>query len=781
MEAYEHLSRQDLLDKIAELEKKIECLGKHTDAPSPTAPSVSEDHLKKELGCKVLDALPDMLSVLDYQGNYIELVSSEKTVHIGDCSANLKGKNIKEFLPPEAYSPIRQNLENVVLSQDTGISCHSFVIEGEKQFFENRITPLDDRHVICICRNITEAVKTQEQLEMVKAAVNNSMEEIYASTLEGTLIFANKQFRNRYKIGTDLHRYKIYDIYPGIDRENWKKHIDKIQAHSGPLKYTSRQQYTDGKTITLEITTYILQNLSGEKIIWSFGRDLSETIRQEKKIQELNFIMDTILNNVPVYLFVKDTGNEFRYLYWNKAFEEHSRIRADKVLGHTDEEIFPRVEDAKKFREDDLRLLKQGKKIEFQEDYLTATGEVRTVNTIKTLVSTEDKPPLIIGISWDITELKNTEKALIEARQKAEQSDKLKSAFLANMSHEIRTPLNAIVGFSKLITETEDPEEHRQYDDIINKNAALLLQLINDILDLSKIEAGTLEFIKKPVDLKELCKGLWDIHCYKTAPGVQLLFDDTSPEYTVISDSNRLAQVLSNLITNAQKFTQQGEIRFGYRHKEKEIEFFVQDTGIGIAPENIDKIFNRFTKLNNFAQGSGLGLAISHMIVENLGGQIWTESIVGKGSTFRFTIPAGQESKISPTFDTDNSFSKEKKMTDQQKLILVAEDVDSNFLLLKALIGKYYNLVRAVNGLEVVELNKNLNPDLILMDIKMPEMDGLEATRIIRQDYKNVPIIALTAFAFESDKAEAIKAGCNDFLTKPLSFVQLKQTLEKYL
>lgn len=781
MSDYEHYSREELLHRITELEKQLAALSPQKDISAVPGPIKSTPLPGKIFGSQVLEALPDMLSVLDRDGNYIELVSSEKTVHVGGCSADMTGRNIRDFLPEEAYQIIKSNLDRVIASRTVGIDRHSLPVEGKKHLFENRIIPLDMDHVLCICRDVTEAMKTQRQLEMVESAVNNSIEEIYACTTDGRLMFANTQFCNSYRLNGNIHRYKIYEVYPEINRDAWETHIRKLKQEGGYMKYTAHHRHSDGTKVILDITTYIVSDFDGQEIVWNFGRDVSESIRQQKKIRELNYIMETILNNVPVYLFVKDTGNDFRYLYWNKAFEEYSHIPADKVLGRKDEEIFPRKEDARKFREDDLRLLEEGRKIEYQEEYVTATGETRIVNTIKILVPAEDTPPLIIGIAWDITELKNTEKARIEARMKAEQSDKLKTAFLANMSHEIRTPLNAIVGFSRLIVETDDPEIQKQYDAIINKNTDLLLQLINDILDLSKIEAGTLEFVKKPVDVKELCKNLYDIHSYKTPPGVKLLFDENSPEITIVSDNNRLAQVLSNLLTNAQKFTTKGEIRFGYERKGKNIEFYVRDTGIGIAPRDINAIFNRFMKLNTFAQGSGLGLSICRMIVENLGGDIWAESIPGKGSVFRFTLPENKETYLPQNDNFISTSLMEKKETNKRKVILVAEDVNSNFLLINALLHKEYDLARAENGKEVVELSRSVNPDLILMDIKMPEMDGLEATRIIRKERKDLPIIALTAFAFEADRTEALQAGCNDFLTKPVSATELKQTLKKYL
>lgn len=207
------------------------------------------------------------------------------------------------------------------------------------------------------------------------------------------------------------------------------------------------------------------------------------------------------------------------------------------------------------------------------------------------------------------------------------------------MSHEIRTPLNAIVGFAQLMSETDDKVDQAQYSDIINKNAELLLQLINDILDLSKIEAGSLEFRDREVCLQTLCQGIFETISPRISVNVRLVYQPFSETIITLCDSNRLAQVLTNLLNNAQKFTREGEIRFGFHPQGEFIEFFVQDTGMGISTENIDKIFNRFVKLNTFVQGSGLGLPICQMIVENMGGEIRVESEYGKGTIFRFTIP----------------------------------------------------------------------------------------------------------------------------------------------
>lgn len=365
---------------------------------------------------------------------------------------------------------------------------------------------------------------------------------------------------------------------------------------------------------------------------------------------------------------------------------------------------------------------------------------------------------------------------------KAERSNQLKSAFLANMSHEIRTPLNAIVGFSNLLPSAETLEEEKLYSSIINQNSEILLQLINDILDLSKIEAGTLEYVRQPMNLGEVCRNIYQIHKDRVQEGVTLILDNEDDDLIIEEDRNRIAQVITNFLTNAGKFTLSGEIRFGFKVDNQCIRFYVKDTGIGIAPDKVGHIFDRFVKLNSFAQGTGLGLAICRMIIEKIGGEIGATSEVGKGSTFFFTIPYKEHSddriafsEVSETKYISHTIKRVQKI----KKILVAEDVDSNFVLIKNMIGKDYTLLWAKDGFEAVEMYKQFQPDLILMDIKMPRMGGLEATRIIRSYSKEIPVIALTAYAFEADKEQALEAGCNDFVTKPVSKAALEEALGK--
>ena len=471
---------------------------------------------------------------------------------------------------------------------------------------------------------------------------------------------------------------------------------------------------------------------------------------------------------------------------WYKNVGEEEDTPLSEVVG-----IYRHVHpDDRRYILDFYEEVKKGNRRHFQKEMrVRRVGTIDQWNWVRSNIMVTNYRPEeneieIIGINYDITELKETEAELILARDRAEMAGRLKSAFLANMSHEIRTPLNAIVGFSHLMTIADNAEDEKLYSDIINQNSEILLQLINDILDLAKIEAGTLEYVRYPMDLGELCRNVYEMHKDRVQTGVVLILDNKDTSLIINEDQNRIMQVVTNLITNAIKFTFKGEIRFGFEVREEYIDFYVKDTGMGISEEKIKMIFERFVKLNTFVQGTGLGLAICRVIVEKLGGEITAESKLNEGSTFRFTIPYKAGKKIPESgkaMKCPESGSTGPRKVLQRRTVLVAEDVDSNFLLLKTLLGKRCNLLWAKNGEDAVNQFKEHQPDLILMDIKMPHMDGLEATRLIRSYSKEVPIVALTAFAFESDKDRAIEAGCDDFLTKPVSQNALEKVLDKYV
>lgn len=776
-------SKEALLEQLEALKKENEQLRKELSTLRNEKHSDRPVSFKEKYAVRILDSLPDMLTVFNQGEIGIEVVSNEETNHVGISNEDFKGMHMRDMVPPEAYQNIHSNMRHAITTGTVSTAHHELDFNGERHHYENRIFPLDEEYVLIMCRDITERVTTQKQLEVFKSVLDKVSDSILAVAEDGTLVYANKQFIEEYGVTQELGTQKIYDLRVSMaDKEAWEQKLQMIRDHEGSLAYRAAYiPYGHTKERVHQVSTFLIRE-NNQELTWFFTQDITDVIKKRDELRELNLLLDGILNNIPVYLFVKDPEDDFRYLYWNKAFADHSGIPASKAIGHTDYEIFPVHGDAEKFRQDDLELLQTHKRIDMQETYLSANGEARIVQTLKALVPMEGRKPLLIGISWDITNLQNIEQELIKARIKAEQSDRLKSAFLANMSHEIRTPLNAIVGFSQLLPSAETTEEKKLYSGIINQNSDILLQLINDILDLSKIEAGTLEYIKRPMNLGEVCRTIYTVRKERVKEGVTLVFDNEEEDLLMEGDQNRIMQVITNFLTNASKFTYEGEIRFGFGRMDKDIRVYVKDTGIGIEPEKVDHIFERFVKLNSFAQGTGLGLSICRMIIEKIGGEIGVTSELGKGSTFYFTIPYEETGEHGKFFKESKVVSKGNTVNrvQQIKKILVAEDVESNFILLKNLIGREYTLLWAKDGVEAIEMYKQYQPDLILMDVKMPRMDGLEATHIIRSYSKEIPIIALTAYAFEADKELALEMGCNDFVTKPISERTLRKALDKY-
>ena len=761
---------EQLLKRIQELETENEKLRTQLNRRTSGAVDGAAEQTRAKYADRILDTLPDMMTVWTNSGVITELISSEETNHVGVPSERFIGMNIRELLPEEAYRNVRANLDHVLETKRGSTGRHDLTVDGELRHYENRIWPLDRDKVLCMCRDITEAVRTQKamndankrmklieqvvslgywfyysetnefyapdilpvlleresgadsvnadyyfehfvhpddrekarqllhynpelgekdyiefrivtddkvkylrhrvlresvekghrvvegyvqdvtpiieryhELEILKYAVNNASEEIFCCSLDVMFRFANRTFLSHHRITDDVAKYSLNDLKEGqYAPDGFEALVDRLRRNGGVLQNTCSYELPDGESITMESMVYLLDDsFSDQKVVWFFCRDVTERVRQGNELKELNRLMEAILDNIPVYLFVKDPNDEFRYLYWNQSFVKHSGIPASQVIGKTDFEIFPNPADAAHFQRDDLELLKRGELPPFEEEYSVVTGQKRIVNTVKMLVPVEErKLPLLMGISWDITERKVIETELLEAKVKAEQSDQLKTAFLANMSHEIRTPLNAIVGFAKILPEITDEMERASIINIIDTNSDQLLMLINDILDLSKIEAGTIEFVDIPANLTDLCQNIYCTLIEKTAPGVQLVFEGAFDNLVTLCDPGRLSQVIVNLITNAIKFTKEGFIRYGYRLREDRVEFYVAaDTGLGIPEDKLSTIFTRFTKLNSFIAGTGLGLAICRMIVERQHGKIWAESKLGEGSIFRFNFP----------------------------------------------------------------------------------------------------------------------------------------------
>lgn len=543
-----------------------------------------------------------------------------------------------------------------------------------------------------------------------------------------------------------------------------------------------------------------------------FANDITDRQKNERKLRETSQRLDLTINIANIIPWEWDMKSDIMYM---KAPEIFKR-RDNTYSSDPEKEQWSAVPTAEYMRmlvsedKEEMRHVREqlilDKISQFHIEYRIKVNrqgkEVIEWFDVSGAVSERDdagKPSRVIGTLIVVTDRKRQENELIEAEEKARDSDRKKSAFLANMSHEIRTPLNAIVGFSNLMAETDDPAKRKEYADLINMNNNMLLNLVNDVLDLSKIESNTLDINKTATDLNDLMLSAGRSMNERVKPGVELRMVNGSPHCYVNIDANRIMQVMLNLLNNASKFTDTGSITYGYdRLGANKIHFYVKDTGAGVSPQNQERLFKRFDRLNSKVHGTGLGLSICKHLIEHMGGEIGMESKgEGKGATFWFNmpyepvdeslvqsyappvpetpVPPAPQSVTAPekhgnTFDTEN-----------RPYILIAEDIEGNYLLLKSFLSKNFTLEHAWDGSEAVEMFSRRRPDLILMDISMPKLNGYQATEKIRQMDPDIPIIAVTAYAYATDRKRILSSGFNDYVAKPISRAELNKAIERHL
>lgn len=571
--------------------------------------------------------------------------------------------------------------------------------------------------------------------------------------------------------------------------DRWQKCMIKAAINT---KKVQNKEYRFSEELIVDVASIPVYRNNGQMAGVLFKMD---DITERKRLDnELNYtkeeavrsnqILNEIINRVPGAMYIKDVADGLRYIRANEAFCKVTNRSQEEIIGNTDFEIFNK-EVAEIYRQHDFKLI-NGEKIVSYESMPIINGVQEYLHVTKSIIRPANSKTLILGIAMNTTYMHRINEELLAAKEKAEESDKLKSAFLANMSHEIRTPLNAIVGFSGLLSESNDAAERAEYMQIIDYNNELLLRLISDVLDLSKIKSGFIELNYETFDIASTFNEVFASFKRKmTNTKVEFLGDNPYSKCMVTLDKNRIIQVGTNFITNAIKYTPSGHIRMGYVYENGGIKLYVEDTGIGIAKDKHDKVFERFEKLDDFAQGTGLGLSICKAIAEVKKGDIGFESEEGKGSTFwawfpttaeitekKFFLPTNQSIIVTHNYDC------KKDMQMRNLNILVAEDNDGNYMLVRAIL-KQDTLTRAHNGIEAVELAKANKYNAILMDIRMPEMDGLDATREIRKFDRNTLIIAVTANAFDSDRVKALAAGCDAVITKPLRKEELNKILKK--
>jgi len=539
-------------------------------------------------------------------------------------------------------------------------------------------------------------------------------------------------------------------------------------------------------------TDYVLKDRM-ERLPYATKRALDAALqlakfrKTEVELQTNRKLLQTIINNAIDAIYIKDL--EGKYILINEASEKAMGKSSEEVIGKKDTCFFL-AEEAQQLMALDKIVIESGASHTFEEVMTLADGKKHFFNVIKCPMFDDfGQITGLFGIARDITEYKKKDEQLLLAKEKAEESDCLKTAFLHNISHEIRTPMNAIVGFSSFLNDLDlDSQKRKQFTDIIIQSSNQLLSIISDIISISSIDAGQEKITEKEVNLDEMLRQLYEqfqLVATNKNSELTLVPSPTTIQGTILTDGTKVVQIMSNLLVNALKFTKQGYVQFGYVIKGAIIEFFVKDTGIGIPVEMHTEVFERFRQVENGESrqfgGSGLGLSISKAYVEMLGGTIWVDSALGKGATFHFTIP--YKPAIKDTITGNQPVNTFKIRLRTHKTILIAEDEDSNYLYLEEMLKAMpVTIIRAINGMEAVEACKsNKGIDLVLMDMKMPVMDGCEATKLIKCLMPMLPIIAQTAYSTDADRAKIMACGCIDFISKPIKRELLISKIEEQL
>ncbi len=659
--------------------------------------------------------------------------------------------------------------------------------------------------MISTVMDITSQVENEKDLKLakVKAEENEAkFHELFSNVNDAIFIYnpdnfeileANKATSEIYGYGQDeLIGMSCLKFSAEVEKSKSviKLLIDKGQKVNVRFRHHKKK---DGTDVFVELSTFNIF-VNGKSIFYSVSHNITdirkseiELLKAKEKAEENEKLYKDLVQSSQNLIWKCDLEGNFIFL--NSAWENTHGYKIEEMLGRPFSD-FQRPEVFERDVVEFTKHLEGGSVNGYETTHITKVGTEITLifnalplfNAFGEIIGTQ-------GTAFDISKLKKSELELLKAKEKAEESDRLKSAFLANMSHEIRTPMNGILGFAEVLKEPGlTSDQQHEYLEIIERSGIRMLSIINDIVDISKIESGQMtvkitetnindqidfvhSFFKQEVELKGI--------------RLSVIKSLSSAEAIIHTDREKLYSILTNLVKNAIKYSNEGSIEFGYSLKHAQLEFFVKDTGIGIRRDRQEAIFERFIQaeiVDKLArQGAGLGLAITKAYIEMLGGEIWVESEEGQGSTFYFTLPYKTESieekdtKIALLTPEDENQIKKLK-------ILIVEDDEPSEKLITIGVGKFSSeIIIAKTGTEAVEnCRRNPDIDLVLMDIQMPEMDGYEATRQIRHFNKKVIIIAQTAYALGGDREKALEAGCTDYISKPIKRADLMELINKY-
>jgi PAS domain S-box-containing protein len=651
--------------------------------------------------------------------------------------------------------------------------------------------------IIVVGRDISErkladdALRTSEERNRI--ILDSAMDGFWRVNQQGRLLEVNEAYCHMSGYSKqELLAMSIADLEVNETADDADAHNQKIMEQ-GEDRFVAQHRRKDGTVFDVEVSAKFIPVDDG--LIVGFQRDITEQKRAEESLWNERAFLRSLIDATSDLIYFKDRNSI--YLGCNKASEVFTGLSEQEQIGRSDFDFFDK-EIAEHIVKKDLKVLEGGVTIRVEEWVTSSTAGRFLLDTVKAPIYGKEGQPIgLVGISRDVTERMHAEMELLQAKTAAESANRTKSQFLANMSHEIRTPMNGIIGIAQLLEMTELTAEQKEYVDLLTMSGNNLLKLISDILDLSRIEAGSVELESQNFDLKDEITGTANIFSL-LAQGKGLEFSfliNPDVPLRLKGDAERLRQIFSNLVGNAIKFTTNGSISL---HISKDVEderhttlrFQVRDSGIGIASDNIGNIFEAFRQADSSTSrkygGTGLGLTIARHLVELMGGNVGVESLESEGATFWFTAVLEKQTKP-PDFTVLEKLGAASGINDTTIRILLVEDDAINQLTTSRLLSMYgYQVDLAGNGSEGLKMLEENDYALVLMDCMMPVMDGYEATAAIRNQTSNVrnhaiPVIALTANAMREDRDNCLAAGMDDYLSKPVVVAVLLATLEKWV
>lgn len=639
-----------------------------------------------------------------------------------------------------------------------------------------------------IVRDISQSKEMERELKKLSTAVEQSPSMIIITDTEGKIEYINPIF-------TQITGFEFKDVKgktprilkSGILPEDIYRELWDTILSGNTWRGEFLNKKKSGETYWENAAISPIKNDKGEiNHFVKVAEDITEWKNTEKALAYSEEQYRLIVENAKDGILISQKD---KFIYKNAQFIQMLGYDPDEFENLTFKEIYTEEGLKDLFERNKKRSAGEDLPNHYETSFKKKDGSIIYVQVTYELIDYHNETATF-AIIRDITEKKEYEHKLKKALERAEESDHLKSAFLANMSHEIRTPMNGIIGFSNLLKKKNLSEEKKdQYLEIIEKSGQRLMNIINDLIDISKIEAKQIEIKRTNFNLNSLIEFLrqfFEPEC--AAKSIFLHTEVPDSNIDLYADKDKLEAILINLLKNAIKFTNNGGITFGYEILDKKIKFFVKDTGIGIPPEKQKIIFDRFAQVDNSTskpyEGAGLGLSISSAFVEMLGGKLLLDSEFHKGSVFYFSIPHKVRSSMIMIEDKPVNIPESEKEYDIPKKmkILIAEDDPFSFQFLEILLKQYTdNIIHAQNGKEAIDICvRNPDIDLILMDVKMPVLDGNKATKNIRKFNQDVIIIAQTAYAFTDDQEKMLEVGCNDYIIKPINEENLKTMINKW-